>query len=68
MGVFFKPEPQSQQEQHRQGDVDHVPLPPCPAAVLVVIHAEVLLAVLEALLDGPSADQRIPASLLGHMR
>jgi hypothetical protein len=33
-----------------------------------VIHAEVLLAVLEALLDGPSADQRIPASLLGHMR
>jgi len=54
------PEPEPEQEQHLQGDVEHVALPPSPATVLVMIHAEVLLAALEALLERLPPLVRIP--------
>ncbi|MBI4574619.1 MAG: DEAD/DEAH box helicase family protein, partial [candidate division NC10 bacterium] len=53
-GVFFKPKPQAQQEVEREEHVEHVPVPRRPGPVLVLVHADLALPVLEALLDRPA--------------
>src|SRR5574342_335194 len=53
-GVFFKPDPQAQQEVEREEYVEHVPVPRRPGAVLVLFHAALALPVLEGLRDRPA--------------
>src|SRR5574341_39876 len=53
-GVFFEPNPQAQEEVEREEHVEHVPVPRRPGPVFIMIHADLALPVLEALLDRPA--------------
>ena len=55
-GVFFKLNPKSQHKMEPKENIDHVPMPGWPGAMLILIHPELPFSFFEALLDWPSHD------------
>jgi len=51
---FFKLNPQPEQEVKRKEDIYHVAMPCRPGTVLILIHADLALSILKALLYRPT--------------